>query len=134
MFLIHTLAKKAGLSCDTIRFYEKKSLLHPIVKAENGYRYYDDTSLRTLMFIKNCRRLDISIQEIQQLFALLKQRDASCQSVNLLVENHLQQIEQRIAELNHFKQQLQSLRNSYSNIRTIDECQILKQLVELSAS
>lgn len=50
-YLIHELAKKVGVSTDTIRFYEKKHLLTPSFRAENNYRYYNDEALKRLIFI-----------------------------------------------------------------------------------
>ena len=41
-YLIKDLANKTQLSTDTIRFYEKKQLIQPSVRADNNYRYYDD--------------------------------------------------------------------------------------------
>lgn len=51
MLSISQLAKKAETTIDTIRFYEKKGLLLPKMKAINNYRYYDQGSLDKLSFI-----------------------------------------------------------------------------------
>ena len=37
---ISEISKLLGLSTDTIRFYEKKGLVHPHVNPENNYRMY----------------------------------------------------------------------------------------------
>ena len=65
-YLIRDLVKKTGLSADTVRFYEKKALIQPTLRAENNYRYYDDDTLKRLIFIKRCRALDLSLKEIEQ--------------------------------------------------------------------
>lgn len=132
MYLIHVLAKKLNISTDSIRFYEKKGLLKPTLKAENRYRYYDDECLKKLIFIKNCRSLDMSIQEIQQLLLLLNDKESSCQSVDLLVENHIEQIEDKIKQLNLFKQHLHQLRNSCPKTENINNCQIIKNLENIT--
>ena len=72
-YLIHELAKKVGVSTDTIRFYEKKHLLTPSFRAENNYRYYNDEALKRLIFIKRCRALDMNLKEIEALIELEKQ-------------------------------------------------------------
>ena len=74
-YLIKDLATLSGLSTDTIRFYEKRKLLHPSFRGDNNYRYYDENILKRIIFIKRCRSLDLSLNEIRQfdLTALLKQ-------------------------------------------------------------
>ena len=60
-YLIKDLAKKAQLSPDAIRFYEKKNLIQPSFRAQNHYRYYNDQVLKRLIFIKRCRALNMSL-------------------------------------------------------------------------
>ena len=127
-YLIRDLAQKTHLSTDTIRFYEKKQLIQPCFRGDNNYRYYDDEALKRLIFIKRCRALDMSLQEIRQLVELVKQPQAGCQVVDQMIEQHIQKVEEKIAELQTFYTQLQDLRKSCSSNTTIDHCQILKQL------
>lgn len=127
-YLISDLAKITHLSTDTIRFYEKKQLIHPSYRADNNYRYYDDEAIKRLIFIKRCRALDMSLQEITQLSALVKQPTEGCQKVNYLIEQHITQVEEKIKELQSFQTELIALRQSCTSNSTIDDCQILKQL------
>ena len=66
-YLISDLAKKTQLSSDTIRFYEKKQLIKASFRAENNYKYYDDDTLKRLIFIKRCPSLDMTLHKISQL-------------------------------------------------------------------
>lgn len=127
-YLISDLAKITHLSTDTIRFYEKKQLIHPSYRADNNYRYYDDEAIKRLIFIKRCRALDMSLQEITQLSALVKQPTEGCQKVNYLIEQHITQVEEKIKELQSFQTELIALIQSCTSNSTIDDCQILKQL------
>ena len=70
----------------------------------------------------------MSLQEISQLVELVKQPQAGCQVVDQMIEQHIQQVEEKITELQTFYTQLQDLRKSCSSDTTIDHCQILKQL------
>ena len=54
---IGQLAKKSGATIDTIRFYEDKGLLNPYSKSDNGYRYYGDSALSTLIFIQRSKEM-----------------------------------------------------------------------------
>lgn len=127
-YLIKDLANKTQLSTDTIRFYEKKQLIQPSFRADNNYRYYDENTFKRLMFIKRCRTLDISLGEIEALLELEQQPSQSCHAVNQLIEQHIEQVTDKIKELQKFQQQLIQLRASCNSTQTIDSCQILKQL------
>ena len=99
-YLIHQLAKKTQLPVDTVRFYEKKHLIIPSYRAENNYKYYDEATLKRLQFIKQCRGLDMSLAEIQQLIDLIKQPQQGCQVVDQMIEQHILQVEKNsIAEV-----------------------------------
>ncbi len=127
-FKISALAEKTGLSTDTIRFYEKKALIRPSLRGENNYRYYDEDAYKKLIFIKHCRDLDISIQEIIELNELLKHPEGNCHVVNQMVDQHLVDVEQKISALLTFRKQLTELRQSCSSENTIEHCQIIKRL------
>ena len=127
-YLIHDLAKKTQLSTDTIRFYEKKQFIQPRFRAENHYRYYDDETLKRLIFIKHCRSLDISLAEIQNLLLLAAHPNENCHHVDVIIEQHIAKISQKINELQLLEKQLQALRDSCSPHERIQHCQILKNL------
>ena len=132
-YLIGELAKKTQLSTDSIRFYEKKQLIKASFRAENNYKYYDNDTLKRLTFIKRCRALDISLQEISQLVELTKQPKQDCLMIDHLIEQHIRQVEEKLTELQKFKTQLQQLRQSCSSNTTVDHCNILKNL-EMSSN
>lgn len=127
-YLIKELSVLSGLSTDTIRFYEKRNLLKPSFRAENNYRYYDENTLKRIIFIKRCRALDISLSEIEYLIELEKTPQQSCQQVNQMIDTHIKQVTDKIKELKKFKSQLQALSSSCNQVNQIDQCQILKQL------
>ena len=127
-FLIKELALATGVSIDTIRFYEKKNLLQPSFRADNNYRYYGEEMFKRLTFIKRCRALDMSLNEIKSLIELEQQPAQSCQMVNQLIDQHIIQVSEKIKELQKFKTQLKELRVTCNETSRIDDCQILKQL------
>ena len=62
---IHELSKQSGIHLETIRYYEKMGLMPEPKRLANGYRDYDEASLKQLKFIKTCRALDFSLAEIK---------------------------------------------------------------------
>lgn len=127
-YVMKDLVQKTGLSADTIRFYEKKKLVQPSFRGSNNYRYYHDDALKRLTFIKRCRALDMSLKEIDYLLELEQNPKQDCSAVNNLIDEHLRDVENKIAELQKFQTQLQQLRQSCSTQNTVGDCQILKQL------
>ncbi len=127
-YLISDLAKKTQLSTDTIRFYEKKNLIQASFRAENNYKYYNDETLKRLIFIKRCRALDMTLQEIIALLEQVQHPERGCKIVDQLIAEHIQHVETRILELQSFKTQLVALRQSCASDSTIDHCQIVKNL------
>ena len=67
---VNELSKRTGINLETIRYYEKQGILPEPRRQANGYRSYDEESVAQLMFIKNCRRLGFSLEDIKQLNAL----------------------------------------------------------------
>ena len=125
---IGELASVTGCSIQTIRYYEKENLLPSTQRTEGNFRLDDKAAVDLLLFIKHCRSLDLSLKEIRQLLALKRSPGAQCDKVNRMMDAHIQQVEDRIAELTQLRRQLKALRRSCSSDRTVEQCGILQNL------
>jgi MerR family mercuric resistance operon transcriptional regulator len=67
---IGELARKAAVSVQTIRFYERRKLLRDPQRSSSGYRNYDGSDLDNVIFIKWCQQLGFTLKEIRQLLRL----------------------------------------------------------------
>ena len=105
---IHELSKQSGIHLETIRYYEKMGLMPEPKRLANGYRDYDEASLKQLKFIKTCRTLDFSLAEIKYFNALKTQQSQHCE-VDSMLAKRLVSVEEKIAELTEIKHFLQSL-------------------------
>ena len=105
---IHELSKQSGIHLETIRYYEKMGLMPEPKRLANGYRDYDEASLKQLKFIKTCRALDFSLAEIKFFNALKTPQSQHCE-VDSMLAKHLVSVEEKIAELTEIKHFLQSL-------------------------
>lgn len=126
---IGELARRADIKVDTIRYYEKAGLLPPPPRQPNGYRDYAIPHLERLAFIRHCRALDMSHEEIHQLLDFITRPDADCAAINRLIEGQLQRVQGRIANLRTLERQLLLLRNQCQDRNTVAECGILQELV-----
>jgi len=130
---IGDLASQAACTAETVRFYEKEGLLPAPDRSANNYRSYGPRHLERLRFIRNCRALDMTHEEIRHLLALMEEPAADCGGVNHLLDEHIQHVDLRIAELTQLKQQLAALRERCQQEHGVDACGILQGLAEMEA-
>ena len=108
--LISELAARTGNTPQTIRYYESIGLLPPPVRASNNYRQYGAEHEARLDFIRHCRHLDISIEEIRTLLAALENGSPEgAADAHRLIGKHLTEIDERIADLQELKGHLLAL-------------------------
>jgi len=125
---IGELAKVAGCQAETVRFYEQKGLLPPPVRSEANYRLYDATHAARLHFIRRCRALGMSLDEVQVLLDFHDHPDRPCGGVDELVDQHIAQVDRQIAELSTLRSELSRLRAQCDSTRRAASCEILRQL------
>lgn len=130
---IGELAHKARCSTQTIRFYEKSGLLPEPGRTDANYRHYHDGHLERLRFIRNCRSLDMTHDEIRALLGFMDEPQSNCQPVNVLLEDHIKHVSIRLAELTRLKTQLVELRERCHETRDVPSCGIIRSLTTMEA-
>ena len=96
---IGALAEATGTPVETIRFYEREGLLPPPARAENNYRLYLPIHVERLAFVRQCRGLDMTLDEIRALIELRDSPAQDCGEINALLDEHIGHVAQRIREL-----------------------------------
>ncbi|NOY13263.1 MAG: heavy metal-responsive transcriptional regulator, partial [Deltaproteobacteria bacterium] len=96
---IGKLAKKAAVSIDSIRFYERRGLLAEPLRTEANYRIYPAEIAGRLRFIKQAQTLGFSLDEIRELLALQHDPAASRSEVKLKTEEKITDIRKKIQDL-----------------------------------
>ena len=127
---IGELAKLTDCQVETIRYYEKEGLLPPPARTDANYRVYTQAHTERLIFIRNCRSLDMTLEEIRSLLGLRDSPQDQCESVNALIDEHIHHVKARIDGLLALQVQLLDLRQRCGGG---DHCGILQQL-EVSGS
>ena len=130
---IGQLAQAAQCTVETVRYYERAGLLDPPARTEANYRSYGAAHAERLRFIRNCRALDMTHDEIRALLSLLQRPAEDCGGVNRLLDEHIAHVDERIAELAQLKQQLGELRRRCRQAQTIDACGIVQGLASMEA-
>ena len=125
---IGELAKSTQTQVETIRYYEREGLLPSPLRSEGNYRIYGPKHVARLSFIRNCRSLDMTLNEIRTLLAFKDAQQGDCDGVNELIDTHMAHVASRIKELRKLERQLKELRETCMEARATNQCGILAEL------
>jgi len=97
---IGELSKRTGCNIETIRYYERISLLPAPPRSAGRYRIYDNADVRRLAFIRRARELGFTLDQVRALLALSENdRQGACTEVRELAARHLGDVRAKIADL-----------------------------------
>lgn len=127
-FRIGEAARESGVSAANIRYYEKEGLLVAGVREDNSYRLYSADDVHRLRFVRLCRAMDMSLDEVRTLLALDLSRKADCEAARNTLDEHLEHVRGRLAELQALESDLLALRSRCDG--SDDHCHIIEALHE----
>jgi Cd(II)/Pb(II)-responsive transcriptional regulator len=130
---IGALARAAGCSVATIRYYEQAGLLPEPARTEGNFRRYAPAHLERLRTIRGCRALDLSLDEIRDLLAQADGSASDCAGIDRVIDAHLAHVDERIRALEHLRRQLRTLRARCDGEHAIDACEVLRGLPDVAA-
>ncbi|MFN3303760.1 MAG: Cd(II)/Pb(II)-responsive transcriptional regulator [Roseateles sp.] len=130
---IGDLAAASATPVETIRYYEKQGLLPAPARTQGGFRVYEAPHRERLQFIRYCRGLDMSLDEVRALLRVKDDPGAECGDVNALLDAHIGHVSTRIRELRTLERQLKDLRQRCATGRPAQQCGILAGLTEAAA-
>lgn len=104
-----------------------KTMPEPTRTAGN-YRLNSRAHLERLAFIRNCRSLDMTLDEIRQLLRVRDVPGENCDAAHQLLDEHIAHVATRVAELQQLERQLKALRRQCAPARAEKKCGILDGL------
>jgi len=96
---IGELAKTAGVTPDTIRYYEREGLLPSPERTPSGYRDYGPGVLDDLQFIKKAQALGLKLRDVREVLDISSGGKPPCEHVRATVSARLVEVEERLREL-----------------------------------
>jgi DNA-binding transcriptional MerR regulator len=127
--LIGELARKANVSVDTIRYYEREKLIKPVFVRDSGYREFDKDSVETICFVVRAKDLGFSLKEIRGLLKLKNNPDTKCGEVKALAEKKLTDVTAKISALKTMEKDLNRLLNECTDAAaSLNSCPIVDSL------
>jgi DNA-binding transcriptional MerR regulator len=103
---IGRIAQAAGVSADTIRYYERLKLIPRPARTRAGYRTYSNEDIEKVRFIKQAQTLGLSLEEIKQLLPEHGAGLSECKRVRDLLSAKLEELTARLAEMRMFQRTL----------------------------
>lgn len=107
---IGDLARATGTQAETIRYYEREGLLAEPARTDSNYRRYDESHVARLRFIRHCRSLDMTLDEVRALLTFKDDPAGNCGAVDELLDEHIAHVAERIRELKKLQGELKALR------------------------
>lgn len=127
LYQIGSLAQKARVNIQTIRYYERIKLLVPKVRKDaKRVRFYDDESLKLLNFIKNAQELGFQLEEIKDLIKLKSESTGRCDRVRKRATDKLESVESKINSLKAIQKNLKVLIKECESKKSQQDCPILE--------
>ncbi len=96
---IGELAKSAGVTPDTIRYYEREGLLPLADRTPSGYRDYGLEVVDDLRFIKKAQALGLKLGDVREVLEISAGGKPPCEHVRATVSARLTEVEQRLKDL-----------------------------------
>ena len=127
-YRISQAAALSGVTPANIRFYEKEKLFSPTWRGDNSYRLYSDGDVHQLRFIRACRSLDMSLDEVRTLLSLNLNSKKDCATARGALDAHLGHVRHRLTELQALEKDLIALRGRCDGLDT--SCHIIEALHE----
>ncbi|MFG1423106.1 MerR family transcriptional regulator [Roseixanthobacter liquoris] len=129
MITIGALSQRTGVNIETIRYYERISLIPSPPRTDSGRRLYDADDVRRLTFIRHSRDLGFDIPVIKQMLALQERPEASCEQVSRIASDQLEAVEMRICRLLGLKTELRRMIHECNN-GNVATCRIIEVLAD----
>ena len=128
--MIGELARLAGVTPETIRYYERERVIPRPKRFGTGkYRRYEVADADRLRFVKRARDLGFSLDDIRELLALAMSTPSKpCGNVNALASAHLAAVEDKLARLTLLRNELSRLIAECNPQDSIENCRLLSAL------
>lgn len=128
MLTIGDVARRGGVTVESIRYYEKEGLIALPDRDVNGYRLYSSDAVSHIRFIKRAQEVGFTLKDIRELLSLRTNSDASCCDVRERAMGKVREMEEKIAVLTRMKSVLAGWVEECRSDAPLSQCPILDAL------
>jgi DNA-binding transcriptional MerR regulator len=120
-------ARDSGVKVPTIRYYEQIGLLPAPARSAANRRFYGESDLRRLAFIRHARALGFEIEAIRSLLALQEEPNRTCSTAHDIAKARLADVVERIEKLNALRVDLVHM-IAMCDLRDVAACGVIEGL------
>src|SRR5262245_31999701 len=102
-------ANRAGVSIDTVRFYERRGVLPAPERTASGYRTYDDSTVDRLVLARRLQSLGFTLDEVIDALHAHDEGGTCCEAERWRLDVVLDRIDARIAELRDLRKEVRNV-------------------------
>jgi DNA-binding transcriptional MerR regulator len=110
---IGEVAQRAGVSVDTVRFYERRGVLPAARRRPSGYRIFDESTVERIETAKELQSLGFTLDEVVDALTAHDAGGTSCESERWRLEVVVDRIDTKIAELRRVRR---------NTVKILQEC------------
>jgi DNA-binding transcriptional MerR regulator len=111
---IGQVAREAGVSIDTVRFYERRGILPAPSRRPSGYRIFTPAAVERIRTARALQHLGLTLDEVIDALRAHDQGGATCDSERWRLEAVVERLDAKITELQHARQ---------TAVRALEDCQ-----------
>ncbi|MGH6931153.1 MAG: MerR family transcriptional regulator [Dongiaceae bacterium] len=124
---IGAVAQRTGCGIETIRYYERIGLLPRPARSAGGHRIYGREQEQRLMFVRRCRELGFTLEEVRNLLRLVDRKSYSCAEVRRMTSAHLEEVRGKLEDLRRLERTLSRIIAKCAG-RVAPDCPIIEAL------
>lgn len=129
---IGELARTAGVTTKTIRYYESIGVLDEPQRTGSGYRTYGPGAIERLDFVRQAQASGLALSEIRSILEIKDEGGQACRHTTALLRRHLDELDARIVELRAARAELSAMYERAGSLDPADctdvnRCQIITE-------
>lgn len=117
MLTVNSLAKKADVPLDTIRYYTRIGLLKPSRNPQNGYKVYQPADVVRVRFIRAAKDLGFTLAEITQILDKAQHGNSPCPMVREIIVGHIEENRRKIKEMQKMQKKMENALKDWENLQ-----------------
>ncbi len=126
------VAKSLGIGVQTLHYYEREGLIPAPPRSESGYRLYSPELVERVHFIRKAQGLGLPLDEVKDVLRLAEQGSSPCGRVQAALADKLREVDERLRELQSFRNELANLIQAASSHRQNGQvCAIVEEAAPL---
>src|SRR3954452_10975278 len=103
---IGNVASQAGVSVDTVRFYERVGVLAPPERTESGYRDYEPGTVERIQLTRELQAIGFTLNDAVDALAAHDAGGATCESERWRLQAVLDRVDAKLDELNALRSRI----------------------------